>query len=97
MYMFAQRLFCGIRSRSAFKAGSFSSHSCSLAVHLHDPVADSHRREHKKCFKHNIFCSRVRFRAFLLSFGMPIESGVANERQRTRPRPQKACQCTLGE
>ena len=37
MYMFAKRLHYGIRSRSAFKVGSFSSHSCSLAVHLHNP------------------------------------------------------------
>ena len=70
--MFVIRYYCGIRSRSAFKASTFSSHSCSLAVHLHNPVAHSHRQKLKKCFKHNIFCSRARFRALLLSFGLPI-------------------------
>ena len=89
MQMFVIRFHCGIRSRSAFKAGTFSSHSCSLAVHLHDPVGDSHRQKLKKCFKHNTFCSRARFRAFWLSFGLPIVSGVAKEQQRTRPRQQK--------
>ena len=76
--MFVTRFYCGIRSRSAFKAGTFSSHSCSLAMHLHDPVGDSHRQKLKNCFKHNTFCSRARFRAFLLSFGLHIVSGVAN-------------------
>ena len=58
-------------------------------MHLHDPDADSHRQKLKKDFKHKIICSRARFRAFLLSFGLPIVSGVAKEQQRTRPRQQK--------
>ena len=58
-------------------------------MHLHDPVADSHRQKLKKYFKHKIICSRARLRAFLLSFGLPIVSGVAKEHQRARPRPQK--------
>ena len=44
LQMFVIRFYCGIRSHSAFKAGTFSSHSCSLAVHLHSPVGDSHRQ-----------------------------------------------------
>ena len=96
MQMFVIRFYCGIRSRNALKAGTFSSHSCSLAVHLHDPVGDSHRQKLKKCFKHNIFCSRALpcgFAELWLAHRVKRSQRAAKNTTTTT----KACQCILGE
>ena len=60
MQMFVIHIFI-VASALACAALSRQAHSRRiLAVHLRDPVADRHRKNLKKYFKHNILCSRAR-------------------------------------
>ena len=90
MLMFVVRFYCVVSALAALSKQARSRRM--LAVRQCNCMTPSHTAtdgNSRNTLSTRYYCSRANFRAFLLSFGLLIVTGVAKERKRTRPRPQK--------